>query len=148
MSTTPTRTRAGFVARTRGAKIVTATLIVFGLYAVGLGLFMLFFPGAFFDTIGTFGTRNDHYIFDNATFEIPQGLLLLLAAVRRPSWRVPALAFATVHWALHSVSHIVDPHHGAGDLIGWLEAGGLLATTVILAFALRAAVIVEKAGER
>jgi hypothetical protein len=127
--------------------MLKVTLIVFGVYAVGLGLFMVFFPGAFFDTIGTFGTRNDHYIFDNATFEIPQGLLLL-AAVRRVSWRVPALAFATVHWALHSVSHIVDPHHGAGDLIGWFEAGGLVATTVILAFALRAAVLVEKAGER
>ena len=125
--------------------MVTVTLIVFGLYAVGLGLFMLFFPGAFFATIGTFGTRNDHYIFDNATFEIPQGLLLL-AAVRRVSWRVPALAFATVHWALHSISHIVDPHHGAGDLIGWLEAGGLVATTVILAFALRAAVTARESG--
>jgi hypothetical protein len=136
MSMTPTRTRAGFV---------ELALIVFGVYALGLGLFMLFFPGAFFDTIGTFGARNDHYIFDSATFEIPQGLMLLVA-VRRVSWRVPALAFATVHWALHSVSHIVDPHHGAGDLIGWLEAGGLLATTVILAFALRAAVTGREGG--
>ena len=133
---TPTRTRAGFV---------EVTLIVFGVYGLGLGLFMLFFPGAFFDTIGTFGARNDHYIFDSATFEIPQGLMLLVA-VRRVSWRVPALAFATVHWALHSVSHIVDPHHGAGDLIGWLEAGGLVATTVILAFALRAAVTGREGG--
>ena len=135
---TPTRTRAGFV---------EVTLIVFGVYALGLGLVMLFFPWTFFDTLGTFGVRNDHYIFDNATFEIPQGLLLL-AAVWRASWRVPALAFATVHWALHSISHIVDPHHGAGDMIGWLEAGGLVATTVILAIALRAAVNAEKVGER
>jgi hypothetical protein len=135
---TPTRTRAGFV---------EVTLIVFGAYALAIGLFMLFFPGAFFDTIGTFGVRNDHYIFDNATFEIPQGLLLL-AAVRWVSWRVPALAFATLHWALHSISHIVDPHHGAGDLIGWLEAGGLVATTVVLAFALRASATAEKADER
>ena len=111
--------------------------------SLALGLFMMFLPGMFFDTLGTFGVRNDHYIFDNATFEIPQGLLLL-AAVRRASWRVPALAFATVHWALHSISHIVDPHHGAGDLIGWLEAGALVATTVILAIALRAAVNAEK----
>ncbi|BBZ19694.1 hypothetical protein MGAD_40290 [Mycolicibacterium gadium] len=119
------------------------TLIVFGTYALGIGLFMLFFPGTFFDTLGNFGVRNDHFIFDNATFEIPQGLLLL-AAVRRVSWRVPALAFATLHWALHSLSHIIDPHHGAGDLIGWLEAGGLVFTTVILAIALRAAIATEK----
>jgi hypothetical protein len=137
MSTTPTRTRAGFV---------EVTLIVFGLYALSIGLFMLFAPGPFFDTLGTFGIRNDHYIFDNATFEIPQGLMLL-AAVRWPSWRTPALAFATLHWALHSLSHIIDPHHGAGDWIGWLEAGGLVVTAVILAIALRASITAEKVGE-
>ena len=136
MSTTPTRTRAG---------IVELSLVVFGVYALGIGLFMVFFPGTFFDTLGTFGVRNDHYIFDNATFEVPQGLLLL-AAVRRVSWRVPALTFATLHWALHAISHIIDPHHGAGDFIGWLEAGGLVATTVILAMALRAAVTADKGG--
>ena len=130
--------------RTR-ARYVEVILIVFGVYSVLLGLFMFIAPGTFFDSLGSFGARNDHYIFDNATFEIPQGLLLL-AAVRRVSWRVPALAFATVHWALHSISHIVDPHHGAGDLIGWLEAGGLVATTVILAFALRAAVTGREGG--
>ena len=137
MTTTPTRTRAGFV---------EVTLIVFGLYALTVGLFMMLAPGAFFDTLGTFGVRNDHYILDNATFEVPQGLLLL-AAVRRLSWRVPALAFATLHWALHSISHIIDPHHGAGDWIGWLEAGGLVVTTVVLAIALRASANAEKAGE-
>jgi hypothetical protein len=99
----------------------------------------------FFDTLGTFGVRNDHYIFDTATFEVPQGLLLL-AAVRRVAWRVPALAFATLHWALHSVSHIIDPHHGAGEWIGWLEAGGLVVTTLILALAWRATVVTERGG--
>ncbi|GFG53866.1 hypothetical protein MAGR_53070 [Mycolicibacterium agri] len=119
------------------------TLIVFGVYALGIGLLMMFMPGTFYDTLGAFGVRNDHYIFDNATFEVPQGLMLL-AAVRLKSWRVPALAFATVHWALHALSHIVDPHHGAGDLYGWLEAGGLVITTVILALALRASLVGER----
>ena len=58
-----------------------------------------------------------------------------------------SLAFATLHWALHSISHIIDPHHGTGDWIGWLEAGGLAVTTVILAIALRASANAEKAGE-
>ncbi len=138
MTTTSTRSAAVFV---------TLTLIVFGLYALSVGLFMLFWPGSFFDTLGTFGVRNNHYLFDNATFEIPQGLLLL-AAVRRVSWRVPALAFATLHWALHTISHIIDPHHGAGDWVGWLEAGGLLVTTLILAIALRASVIAERGARR
>ncbi|MEO3759966.1 hypothetical protein ABGB19_16970 [Mycobacterium sp. B14F4] len=134
MTTTPTRTRAGFV---------EVTLVVFGIYALAIGLFMIVAPGTFFDTLGAFGVRNDHYIFDNASFEVPQGLLLL-AAVRWPSWRVPALAFATLHWAMHSASHLVDPHHAAGDWVGWLEAGGLVVTTAILALALRAAMTAER----
>lgn len=136
MTTSPARTTVGFV---------EVTLVVFGLYSLAIGLFMMFAPGAFFDTLGTFGIRNDHYIFDNATFEVPQGLMLL-AALRWRTWRVPALAFATLHWALHTISHVVDPHHGAGDWIGWLEAGGLAVTTVILAIALRASIVAARTG--
>lgn len=134
MTTTPTRT---------GSRFAEVTLIVFGVYSVLIGLFMMLVPGTFFDTLGDFGVRNDHYIFDNATFELPLGLMLL-AAVKWPSWRVPALAFATLHWGLHALNHIVDPHHGAGDWIGWLEGGGLVGTTAILAVALRATVATER----
>jgi predicted anti-sigma-YlaC factor YlaD len=134
MTTTPIRTRGRYV---------EVTLVVFGLYSVLLGLFMLVVPGTFFDTVGNFGARNDHYIFDNASFELPLGLMML-AAARWPSWRVPALAFATLHWALHALSHIIDPHHAAGESIGWLEAAGLVVTTALLAIALRTSVIEEK----
>lgn len=125
-------------ARTR-LRYADVVLVVFGIYSVLIGLFMVIAPGAFFDTLGDFGVRNDHYIFDNASFEIPVGLMML-AATRLRSWRVPALALATVHWGLHTVSHVVDPHHGAGDWIGWLEAGGLAFTTAILGIALREAI--------
>jgi hypothetical protein len=54
------------------------------------------------------------------------------------------LAFATVHWGLHALSHTIDPHHAAGESIGWLEAGGLVVATVLLAIALRASVATEK----
>ncbi len=134
MTTVPTRTRARYI---------EVTLLVFGAYSVLLGLFMFVAPATFFDTLGSFGARNDHYIFDNATFEFPLGLMML-AAVRWSSWRVPALAFATVHWGLHALSHTIDPHHAAGESIGWLEAGGLLVATVLLAIALRASVATEK----
>jgi predicted anti-sigma-YlaC factor YlaD len=134
MTTTPVRTRTRYV---------EVILIVFGVYSVGLGLFMFIAPGTFFDTLGSFGVRNDHYIFDNASFELPLGLMML-AAARWPSWRMPALAFATLHWGLHALSHIIDPHHAAGESIGWLEAAGLVMTTVLLAIALRASVVEEK----
>jgi hypothetical protein len=100
---------------------------------------MLLAPGEFFVTLGAFGPRNDHYIFDNASFELPLGLLLL-AAVRWRSWRVPALSFATAHWALHALSHLVDTNHADGQIIGWLEFVGLAFGTVVLAFACAAAV--------
>jgi hypothetical protein len=131
---TPTRTRSRFV---------EVTLIAFGVYSVLLGLFMMVAPGTFFDTLGDFGVRNDHYTFDNATFELPLGLLLL-AAFRWPSWRVPALAFATLHWGLHALSHIIDPHHGAGNAVGWLEAATLVLATAVFAIALRLSIIEEK----
>jgi hypothetical protein len=134
MTTTPIRTRTRYV---------EVILIVFGLYSVFVGLFMFVAPGTFFDTLGSFGVRNDHYIFDNATFEFPLGLMML-AAVRWQTWRVPALAFGSLHWGLHAVSHIIDPHHAAGESIGWLEAAGLVVTTVFLAIALRASIVEEK----
>jgi hypothetical protein len=119
-------------ARTRYVDVI---LIVFGIYSVVLGMFMVVAPGVFFDTLGAFGTRNDHYIFDNASFEFPLGLLLL-AALRWPSWRVPALAFATAHWAMHALSHLVDTNHRAGAGVGWLEFAGLVISTGWLAAAL------------
>ena len=117
------------------SRYVEAILLVFGAYSVVLGVFMIVAPGAFFDTVGAFGTRNDHYIFDNASFELPLGLLLL-AALRWPSWRVPALAFATAHWALHALSHLVDTGHRAGATVGWLEFAGLVIATGWLGSAL------------
>ncbi|BBZ10001.1 hypothetical protein [Mycobacterium branderi] len=132
MTTTPTRSR-----------FVDGVLIGFGVYSTLLGLFMLVAPGTFFETLGAFGPRNDHYIFDNASFELPLGLLLL-AAVRRRTWQVPALAFATLHWALHSLSHIIDTGHADGWLVGVLEFIGLALGTTLLAVALRSAAIATK----
>ena len=122
------------------ARYVEVILLVFGFYSVGLGLFMVVAPRTFFDTLGAFGVRNTHYIFDNASFEFPLGLLLL-GALRWPSWRVPALAFATAHWALHAVSHLVDTNHRAGAGVGWLEFAGLAVATIWLAVALWAVAI-------
>jgi hypothetical protein len=122
------------------SRYVDVILIIFGVYSVALGAFMMLSPGVFFDTLGAFGTRNNHYIFDNASFELPLGLLLL-AALRWSAWRVPALAFATAHWGLHAVSHILDTHHRAGTSVGLLEFAGLAISTVLIAIALRCSLI-------
>jgi hypothetical protein len=57
--------------------------------------------------VGPFGTRNDHYMRDLATFYIALGAAGLVAA-RRPSWRVPVLALATVEFVLHALNHLAD----------------------------------------
>ncbi|OHU99792.1 hypothetical protein [Mycobacterium talmoniae] len=125
------------------SRLIDVTLIVFGLYSVALGIFMMVSPGVFFDTLGAFGVRNDHYIFDNASFELPLGLMLW-AALRWRSWRVPALAFAALHWALHALSHGVDTHHHSGTGVGLLEFAGLLVATVALVVALWASIIEQR----
>ncbi|MCV7401674.1 hypothetical protein H7K24_16160 [Mycobacterium fragae] len=136
MTTTSVPTRSRFV---------MAVLLAFGVYSTLMGLFMLAAPDVFFETLGAFGPRNGHYIFDNASFELPLGLLLL-AALRWPAWRVPALAFATLHWALHALSHIVDTGHADGRLVGLLEFVGLALGTILLAVALRNCITADNRG--
>ena len=122
-------------------------LIVYGIYSVALGIFMILLPVVFFDTLGAFGERNNHYIFDNASFELPLGVLLL-AALRLRSWRVPALAFATAHWGLHALNHLVDTHHHLGTSVGYLEFAGLAFSTLLIAIALRHSIIEQRAIRR
>ena len=128
------------------SRFVDVILVVYGIYSVALGLFMMLLPVAFFDTLGAFGSRNNHYIFDNASFELPLGLLLL-AAMRWSTWRVPALAFATAHWGLHALSHLVDTNHADGQIVGWLEFAGLAFGTVVLALACAAAWSAQRRAE-
>ncbi|MGA8251103.1 MAG: hypothetical protein WB989_10805 [Mycobacterium sp.] len=129
------------------SRFVDVILVMYGIYSVALGVFMMLLPVAFFNTLGAFGSRNNHYIFDNASFELPLGLLLL-AAMRWSTWRVPALAFATVHWALHALSHLIDTDHHAGAWVGYLEFAGLALSTVLLAIALRCSIVEQKAIHR
>ncbi|MGO8937053.1 MAG: hypothetical protein ACLP3C_33030 [Mycobacterium sp.] len=129
------------------SRFVDVILVMYGIYSVALGVFMMLLPVAFFNTLGAFGSRNNHYIFDNASFELPLGLLLL-AAMRWSTWRVPALAFATAHWALHALSHLIDTDHHAGAWVGYLEFAGLALSTVLLAIALRCSIVEQKAIHR
>lgn len=114
---------------------VTVGLVAFGLYLVAIALFAVVAPGAFFDELGRFGPRNDHYIHDVAAFQAAVGVLML-AAVRRPSWRVPALAVAALQFGLHAVSHAVDLPDADPRWVGVLELIGLVLGTAALAWLL------------
>jgi hypothetical protein len=119
-------------ARAGGRDAVTAGLVVFGLYLVGISIFAAVAPTTFFEEVGRFGPRNEHYIHDVAAFQAAVGLLLLLA-VRRSGWRVPALAVAAMQFGLHAVSHLVDMGDADPRWLGVFEFAALtLATAALL----------------
>jgi uncharacterized protein DUF6790 len=111
--------------------LVRLLLVVFGVSQLLLGLVMVVAPGTFFEHVGPYGTRNDHYLADVATFYLALGAVALLAA-RRRSWRVPVLAFATLQYALHSVNHLVDVGEADPRWLGPANLASLVATTVLL----------------
>jgi hypothetical protein len=115
--------------------VVGIGLTAFGVYQLALGLFMVIAPGTFFDELGAFGTRNDHYIHDLATFELPLGVLFL-AAARRPSWRIPALVFGVLHWGLHAVSHVLDIGDADPEWLGPFDFIAITIGTALLAWLL------------
>ena len=93
---------------------------------------MAAFPKFFFEEVGPYGTRNDHYTRDLSTFYLALGAVTLVAC-KRPSWRVPVLVFSLAQYALHAVNHLIDigdanPEElGPVNLISLVLVGGLLA---------------------
>ena len=110
-----------------------AGLIVLAAYHLGLALFMVASPHTFFRAIGPFEEVNRHYIRDFATYSAALGVGFLMA-IRRPSWRVPVLAIATVQFALHTVNHLIDASSAHPRWTGWFDFVSLLASTVLLAW--------------
>ena len=54
-------------------------LALFGAVQVVLGLLLWITPGFFFDEIGPYGVRNDHYLGDLATWYLALGAVTLVA---------------------------------------------------------------------
>jgi hypothetical protein len=106
-------------------------LLVAAVYHVLLGAFMFFAPGAFYDTLGKFPPRNDHYTKDVATLYVALGVAFYISVHRR-SWRTPLLVFAALEYALHAVNHLVDVHQASSDLTGWFDFFALAAIALVL----------------
>ena len=79
----------------------------------------------FYTAIGPFGAFNAHYIRDTASFEAALGVGRL--AMRRPSWRVPVLALATVQFVLHSANHLIDIANAHPQWTGYFDFFSLAA---------------------
>jgi hypothetical protein len=110
-------------------------LVVFGVTQIATGLLLWITPGFFYEEIGPFGPRNDHYMGDLATFYLALGAVGL-ASVRQVSWRVPVLAFALVAYALHSLNHLIDVGEADPSWVGPADLALISLSTVLLGWML------------
>ena len=111
-------------------------LIALGVSQLALGLWMIVDPSSFFHHVGGFGTQNDHYIRDNATWALSLGVVALIAAWR-PSWRLPVLVFAALQFTLHTINHIADAGKAVASTSGAADAVELgLGALVLVALAM------------
>jgi presenilin-like A22 family membrane protease len=117
-------------------RLMRALLIAFAVGQLVLGLLLWLTPGFFFDEIGPYPPRNDHYMADVATFYLALGAASLVS-VSRPSWRVPVLTLALIQYALHSLNHLIDIGDAETSWLGPANFASLLATTALLAWFLR-----------
>ena len=100
-------------------------LYVLGGITVAIGALMAVAPGTFFDEVGPYGIRNDHYIGDNAAFYLAAGIGFLVA-ITRPSWRVPMLTLGALWYGFHAINHLFDIGEAKSDARG-------IADTLLLA---------------
>ena len=110
-------------------------LIAFGAGQLVLGLLLWLTPGFFYDEIGPYAPRNDHYMADLATFYLALGAVAL-ASVSRERWRVPVLTLALVQYGLHSLNHLIDIGESDPGWLGPANFASLLLTTVLLGWML------------
>jgi Na+-transporting NADH:ubiquinone oxidoreductase subunit NqrB len=111
-------------------------LIAFAVVQLITGLLLWITPGFFYDEIGPFGPRNDHYMGDVATFYLALGAALVVA-VRRVSWRVPVLALALMQSVLHALNHLIDIGEADPSWLGPADFAALCASALLLAWMLR-----------
>ena len=112
-------------------------LALFGGAQLVLGLLLWITPGFFFDEIGPYGVRNDHYMGDLATWYLALGALALVA-VRRAAWRLPVLMLAFIQYALHSVNHLIDVGDAHPKWLGPANLASLVITCVLLGWMINA----------
>src|SRR5918997_1754611 len=108
-----------------------ALLTAFAAIQLLTGALLWLTPGFFFDEIGPYGVRNDHYMGDVASWYLALGAIALVA-VRRGSWRLPLLALAFLQYALHSLNHLIDVGEAHPEWLGPANLASLLLTCVLL----------------
>jgi hypothetical protein len=126
--------------------VVEVAIGIVALYHLALAVFMAMAPHAFYAAVGPFGTFNGHYVRDLATYNAAIAVALAVS-LARPSWRVPVLALVTIQFALHTVNHLFDADAAHPVWTGWFDFATLAASTLLLAWLLRAAASGQRVPE-
>jgi hypothetical protein len=113
-------------------------LLAFAALQLALGILLWATPGFFYDHVGRFGARSDHFMGDLATFYLALAAATLVAA-RRPAWRVPVLAVLVLQGALHSINHLIDIGNADPGWLGPFNFASILAGTALLGWMLSVA---------
>jgi hypothetical protein len=121
--------RAGVPAK--NGSIVVAGLVAFALVNLALAAMLAFAPHAFFEDIGPYGARNDHYMRDLATFYAASGIAGLIA-VGRSSWRTPVLWLLAIQSGLHAINHLIDIGAAHSSWLGPANFASLAIATAAL----------------
>jgi hypothetical protein len=124
------------MSRQAGARALPALLVALGVGQIVLGLALWLFPGTFFEQVGPYGVRNDHYMGDLAAWYLALGAAAFVA-VRRASWRVPVLALSFIQYALHSLNHLIDVSEADPEWLGPANLASIALTTILLGWMLR-----------
>ncbi len=119
----------------RDDSVVVGGLWAVGLYLVVVSTLMLVSPSTFYEEIGPFNGRSDHYIRDGGTFQLGFGVIALIAA-RRPAWRVPVLVGLLVNFVFHGLNHLADINEADPEWLGPADFIGLVFGTALLAWML------------
>ena len=118
-------------------------LAILGVVQLVIGAWLAIDPASFVDKVAPFGTIDDHFLRDIATFQLATGVALLMA-VGRPAWRVPVLFFAVVQGVLHTINHLIDIGDTDPSWQGPFNFVSLLIQTALFAYLLREAAATEK----
>jgi len=111
-------------------------LVVFAAVNLVIAALLAFAPHLFFEDVGPYGVRNDHYMRDVATFYAALGVALGVAYARAP-WRVPILFLAALQSGLHAINHLADIGNAETQWLGPANFVSLVLATALLVWLMR-----------
>lgn len=123
--------------------VVGIGVALLAAYNLALGVWMSASPRSFYTALGPFGFRNDHFIRDNATFNLALGAMLV-AALRRRGWAAPLLVFSAAQFGLHAVNHLNDIGGAHPRWVGSFDFASLAIAAVVLTLLCRYALAEQR----